>query len=302
MKNKSLILSILIIFFTSQGFSQKKQDMIHVKGGTFKMGNSKTNKDNKDESPVHTVKVDDFYIGKYEVTVKEYRSFISSNNYDFGKYFYHKMPSSPDTTWWQGHPETEEYYDKVALKWWGWKNQNPMQHVTWFEAVSYCNWLSDGLGYDKCYYYSSSEGGILCDYSKNGFRLPTEAEWEYAARGGKNNENYKYSGSDNIGTVGWYDENTFLIGPKNVGTKKPNSLGIYDMTGNVWEWCNDFYSPKFYKNSSSDNPINKTPTGFRVIRGGSWHYKEGYATVTSRDGPKPSYTNYNYGFRVVRKK
>ena len=297
------ITAFLIVFFLSPFmlFAQNKPNMVLVKGGSFKMGNSKTGKDNKDESPVHTVKLSSYYIGTYEVSVKEYRLFIKDKTVNEFRAHIHTMPSAPDTTWWQGHPDTEKYYT-IGKEWWGWQDKNPMQHVNWYDAVAYCNWLSQKHDFEKCYYYSEDVGGILCDYSKNGYRLPTEAEWEYAAKGGSKSQGYKYSGSNSISEVGWYDENTLLKSPKNIGTKKPNELGIYDMTGNVWEWCNDFYSPSYYKNSPTDNPVFKISTGFRIIRGGSWHYREEYATVTSRDGPKSSYTNYNYGFRLVRKK
>ncbi|MBN2664784.1 MAG: formylglycine-generating enzyme family protein [Bacteroidales bacterium] len=303
MKN---LLTLIILLTTFTVFAQSEPEMVFVKGGTFSMGNpfsDKLRSGEDDERPVHKVKVNDFYIGKYEITVRQYKEFIVDRTYDeFARFGVdHRLPSAPDTTWWQGHPDAELYWKGQVSEWWGWNNSFPMFYVTWYDAVAYCNWLSEKSGYEKCYTISS-DGAISCDYSKTGYRLPTEAEWEYAARGGTKSATYRFSGSDNFNEVAWVDDNTLLSGPKPVGTKKANDIGVYDMSGNVWEWCNDFYSPFYYSNSSSDNPVNEHPTGYRVIRGGSWHYQVELATVSTRDGPKPGFTNYNYGFRVVRSK
>ncbi len=301
---KIKFLAILFAFFVLDlSFGQTPPEMVFVRGGTFMMGNPRTSgryKGDPDEKPPHKVKVSSFYISKYEITVKQYREFINDKSFkEFSNYHEQKMPNPPDSTWFQGHPATQAYYQKLGKKWWGWKDNEPMQHVTWYDAIAYCNWLSKKMGYEECY-YEDKDGIIHWDKTKNGFRLPTEAEWEYAARGGNKSHNYIFSGSNNFNDVGWVDDNTFLTGPRPVGLKKPNELGIYDMTGNVWEWCYDWYSPFFYQNSPVNNPVNETPTGYRVIRGGGWHYRPEFATVTSRDGPKPGYTNFNYGFRVVR--
>ena len=280
-------------------------EMVLVHGGSFKMGNpysDKMRKGNPDEKPVHSVSVSDFYIGKYEISVKQFKEFLADGSYkEFDKYgVMKKLPGMPDSVWWQGHPDCKKYWSIQVKKWWGWNDNYPMFHVTWYDAIAYCNWLSIKAGLEKCYYID--DNGIHCDITKNGYRLPTEAEWEYAARGGKNSKNYRYSGSNDYNDVAWIDENTFLTGPRAIGTKKPNELGIYDMSGNVWEWCTDYYSPSYYSKSPSKNPVNLDPTSYRVIRGGSWHYSELLATVYTRDGPKPGYTNYNYGFRVARTK
>ncbi len=295
-------LTILLAVSITLVWGQTEPQMVFVKGGTFMMGNPRTSgqyKGDPDEKPPHKVRLHSFYISKYEITVKQYKEFINDKSFhEFSAFREHRMPDPPDSSWFQGHPGVQAYYKKVGKKWWGWKDNYPMQHVTWYDAVAYCNWLSKKLGYEECYY--EKDGGIYCDFTKNGFRLPTEAEWEYAARGGQKSHNYVFSGSNDYTEVAWIDETTFLTGPRPVGLKKPNELGIYDMTGNVWEWCYDWYSPMFYQNSPVDNPVNERPTGYKVIRGGGWHYRPEYSTVTSRDGPKPSYTNYNYGFRVVR--
>ena len=235
-----------------EGYSQ---EMVYIQGGTFKMGNEKGY---KDEMPVHNVKVNSFFIGKYEVTTTEYREFCKATR--------RVMPAEPV---------------------WGWHDKYPITGVNWNDADSYCKWLSKKTG--------------------KKYRLPTEAEWEYAARGGKRSKGYTYSGSNNEDEVSWYDETTDETGPRQVGSKKPNELGIYDMSGNVWEWCSDIYNHEYYKKSPYDNPQGalKPPQArdddvYRVLRGGSWYYEVSYSRVTARDGPKSGYSNKNYGFRVVR--
>lgn len=300
------LLSIIIILVSFSTYAQTKPEMVLVKGGTFNMGNSfsdKNRKGDEDEKPVHKVKLNSFYIGKYEVTVAQFMEFLADKSYnEFDRFgVTHNLPSPPDSTWWQGHPDSKIYWQSQVGKWWGWNNKYPMFHVSWYEAVAYCNWLSIKSGLNKCYSINS-EGVLEYDHKQNGYRLPTEAEWEFAAIGGTQSKGYRFSGSDNFNDVAWIDDNTMLKGPKPVGTKKPNELGIYDMSGNVWEWCYDFYSPMYYAQSPEANPINSRPTGYKVIRGGSWHYKIGYATITTRDGPKSGYTNYNYGFRIAKNK
>jgi len=132
------------------------------------------------------------------------------------------------------------------------------------------------------------------------YRLPTEAEWEYAARGGNNSKGYKYSGSDNIDNVAWYVDNNTEYGTKPVGTKSPNELGIYDMSGNVWEWVSDWYGP--YSSDAQTNPTGPTTTGtYRVIRGGSWYDYDGggYCRVSSRSIKSPDFSFNDLGFRLA---
>jgi len=127
------------------------------------------------------------------------------------------------------------------------------------------------------------------------FRLPTEAEWEYAARGGSKSSNFKYSGSNNIDEVAWYDENSkYTI--HSVGTKKPNELGIYDMTGNVFEWCSDWYDA--YTASPQTNPQGSIEGSDRVLRGGSWHIYAQVCRVAYRNYFTPSLCPYSSGLRL----
>lgn len=252
-----IILSLFFVISSSDLRAQTEPEMVFVKGGNFKMGN---NNGDHDEKPEHTVVLSSYYISKYEITVKQYREFCQAT----GK----NMPGKPRQQWYQEHDRAKK---------WQWKDSNPITNVTWTDAMDYVKWLKKKTG-------------------KN-YDLPTEAQWEFAARGGNNSKNYKYSGSDNINEVAWYDETTYERGPMPVGRLKPNELGIYDMSGNAWEWCKDYYAP--YKAGRSKNPTGPSKGLYRVIRGGSWYYVAWMSKVTTRDGPYPNRTNFNYGFRVV---
>ena len=130
------------------------------------------------------------------------------------------------------------------------------------------------------------------------FRLPTEAEWEYAARGGKKSKGYTYSGSNAIGNVAWYSDNSGDI-THEVGTKQANELGIYDMSGNVWEWCQDWFGKTYYENSSTTDPHGPVSGTYRVLRGGSWFLSARYCRVAIRNYNSLDVRDLNYGLRLV---
>ena len=142
----------------------------------------------------------------------------------------------------------------------------------------------------------------LNQQSKQSYRLPTEAEWEYAARGGFHQSKYKYAGSNRLEDVGWHYENSHLE-TKAVGLKQPNALGLYDMSGNVWEWCEDWFDEKHYetwaKTGVVENPTEPVQGRHRVLRGGSWVYDPGYCRLLSRKGVNPVIGNTGRGFRLV---
>ena len=155
----------------------------------------------------------------------------------------------------------------------------PVETVSWYDAVLFCNILSDIMGLEMC--YSLNGDDIVCDFSKNGYRLPTEAEWRYAAKGGNKSMEYEYSGSDHIGEVAWYYDNSGEE-THSVGSKKPNELGIYDMSGNVWEWCWDASGTE------------------RVDCGGSWYGEAEHCSISYQDSYDPSDALDDIGFRIAR--
>ena len=236
---------------------------VFVQGGSFSMGS-----DTGGEVPVHNATVSDFYISKYETTQKEYEAVIGSN------------PSSVS--------------DGIGLN-------KPVNEVSWHDAVVYCNALSTQEGLTPC--YSGTVPDISCNFSANGYRLPTEAEWEYASRGGASSLGYIYSGSNTVGDVAWYSGNDNDV-CEEVGTKSPNELEIYDMSGNLYEWCWDWYDEEYYSDETADDlDTSGPPTGTnRVIRGGSWSsYGDSSCRSAYRNSNTPSSSSNNIGFRLVRR-
>ncbi|MBW7874341.1 MAG: SUMF1/EgtB/PvdO family nonheme iron enzyme [Ignavibacteriales bacterium] len=271
-------------------------EMVFVEGGTFTMGctSEQGNDCDSDEKPAHQVILSDFYMGKYEVTVEMFSEFIEATGYKT------EADKGGGSRIWTG----SEWKETAGVNWrcdvngkirYESENNHPVIHVSWNDAVSFCNWLSDREGLQRA--YSGSGDNITCNFSSNGYRLPTEAEWEYAARGGKQTKNYKYSGSDNTGAVAWYGDNS---GGKThaVGLKQPNEIGIYDMSGNVWEWCWDWYGD--YTSPSQTNPKGPSSGTSRVLRGGSWGNDARRCRVASRGNLLPDIRYSNNGFRLAR--
>ena len=189
---------------------------------------------------------------------------------------------------------------------------NPVNYVNWYAAIAYCNKLSVKEGLDCAYTVSgitdwenlaysaiptsidSTWNAATCDFEANGYRLPTEAEWEWLARGG---QDYTYSGSNTIDDVAWYTTNTNYTGSRDVKTKAANAYGLYDMSGNVWEWCWDWYESSI---SSSTDEAGSASGFYRVARGGSWRYNANGCSVSYRGSNIPNNRSVSLGFRVVR--
>ena len=248
-------------------------DMVAVEGGTFMMGaqssnSSSSNYDSEaysNESPVHQVTLDDFYIGKYEVTQQMWECVMTYSGVAADGTTMSSYSSDP----WLGSNPSSSYGDG---------NYYPADYVSHDAIVNiFLPRLNKITGLQ--------------------FRLPTEAEWEYAARGGRKSQGYKYSGSNNIDDVAWYGDNSSGT-THQVGTKRPNELGIYDMSGNVLEWCSDWYSV-YYSSSPTTNPTGPT-TGFsRVCRGGGWFSIAQGCRVSYRRIGNPDDRDCLIGFRLV---
>lgn len=285
------VLMFLMILFSLTVTAQSKK-MILVEGGSFMMGNNladgKTNGD-LDEKPVHKVTLNSFYICEHELTVKEYREYVKAENKN--------MPNPPNEEWMNSHVDTKKYYVSSGKKWWGWNDLDPIHNITWYEAVDYCNWLSKKEGLQQAYYKNEDDGWEL-DLAKNGYRLPTEAEWEYAAIGGSKTQNFAYSGSNTPTEIAWFTDSGKQL--HEVGKKAPNELGIYDMSGNSYEWCYDYYDNKYYEQKVNDNPLGPKVGTARVCRGGSFLGTTETLRITKRFYNSPDYKTQSLGFRVVR--
>jgi len=302
--------------------------MVLIPGGTFQMGDS-FNEGNDDEIPVHTVHVDSFYMGATAVTNGQYCEYLNSaldqGLIEVRDYrVYAAGGSDPYFNTKVSDSESQIKFDaatfSVTTKGEREMSNDPVVEVSWYGAAAYCNWRSQQQGYEICYNLSTWE----CDFSKTGYRLPTEAEWEYAARGGlggrrlpwgntisHSQANYSSDWSGGIPlhpydvnpTEGYHPDWNDGIFPYTapVGSFVPNGYGLYDMAGNVVEYCNDWYDGDYYSVSPYDNPKGPVSGTYRVRRGGSWSNDAFHSRVAWRryDFP-PHYRSYNRGFRVVR--
>jgi len=312
---KALIYVLLLTVFVISSYAVTIPEMVLLSKGSFMMG---SDEGEADEKPFHKVSFDyDFYIGKYEITNKQFMEFLNDANVSSKGILNGKeliILSGDD--WGKG--QYRVISGNFILNDFD-KGNYPARLITWWGAMEYCNWLSEEAGLPKAY---DKNGNLLNRYGKKttdpsevkGYRLPTEAEWEYTAKGGKNKKTsdlyYVFSGSNELDVVGWYRDNCINKqypiysgrGTHKVGSKKANEKGIYDMSGNLWEWCHDFYSADFYKTCSEVNPVNNTKSDYRIRRGGGWPYETIHCRVTNRGGNVPTGTDSVQGFRVVRTK
>ncbi|HNS31010.1 MAG TPA: SUMF1/EgtB/PvdO family nonheme iron enzyme [Tenuifilaceae bacterium] len=250
------------------------QSMVRANNGTFSMGNTRNDSEgDENEKPVHQVTLTySYWIGKYEVTFQEYDAFCDATG--------RTKPS--DNGWGRG--------------------KRPVMNVSWWDAIAFCNWLSSEEGlpyaYDSSGNLLNQSGQITTDISQvKGYRLPTEAEWEYAARGGQLSEaDYKYSGDNDLDYVGWYNTNR----TREVGQLYPNELDTYDMSGNVNEWCHDKFSDSYYDNGNMVNPIGPSNGSRRAVRGGSYNVYAQNCRISRRISYSPGDKKTYIGFRVAR--
>jgi len=256
-------------------------EMVYIDGGTFTMGSPESEKERVIDEEQHEVTLSPFWIGKYEVTQKQYKEVMDTN------------PS-----FFKG--------DKL-----------PVESVSLYDVVEFCNKLSEKNGLKPYYNIDKNREDPNKNNSDkikwtvtivggNGFRLPTEAEWEYACRGGTTtvfhygnkldstmanfNGNYPYNADKGV-----YREKT-----TDVGSFKPNAYGLYDMHGNTWEWCFDWYYEAYYSRSPVNNPKGSDRGDDRVLRGGSWFHYGSYLRSASRIHFFPSARCNDIGFRLVR--
>ncbi len=296
-----------------------------IPAGTFEMG------DHHDgwavSLPVHTVILDSFYISKYEITNRQYCDYLNSEMLagdiknpnlnsdivyaadDISNSFPYcdtSISSSYSQINYSANVFSVNIKDGTTNM-----SNHPMVMVSWYGAVAYCNWKSQQQGLESCYDLSTWD----CDFTKNGFRLATEAEWEYAARGGEYSPYYRYPWGDTMDAsmanywltgdpyetglwphtapVGYYDGNQTPA-----GTDMANGYGLYDMMGNVFEWCNDWYDPIYYSSSVTNNPTGPASGSSRILRGGAWGDDGTFSKAAKRYAHFPYSTGKIYGFRI----
>ena len=238
--------------------------MLPVAGGLFRMGSKKDDKDAYSyERPDHDVQVSDFYMAEHPVTQGLWRAVV-----DWAKKENPKVDLNPNPSFFTG-------------------DDRPVEIVSWDDAKLFIEYLNK---------WTANTPMRQSGYT---YRLPTEAEWEYAARGGAFSQGYQYAGSDLLKEVGWYNDNSHGE-TKAVGLKAPNELGLYDMSGNVWEWCEDDWHEDYKKAPKDSRPWIDTPQGtYRVYRGGGWGYTARGCRPACRDRWDPVNRYFNLGFRLV---
>jgi len=241
---RTVIIGILLSALAVTAYAAPNIEMVYVKGGCYQMGDA-FGDGRPDETPVHQVCVDDFNMGKYEVTQAQWQAVMGSN------------PS---------------FFKECG-------GDCPVEQVSWEEAQEFIRQLNGKTG-------------------KN-YRLPTEAEWEYAARSGGKRE--KWAGTsdpDELGAYAWFGVNSDQK-THQAGTRRPNGLGLYDMTGNVWEWCKDWHDAEYYKKSPEKNPSGALSGVSRIVRGGCSNNAATVVRAARRNDITPSYSDELIGFRLV---
>ena len=271
----------------------ENEGMVFVKGGCFEMGDI-FGDGQKDERPVHEVCVDDYYIGKYEVTVGEFREFFNKSGYRT------EAETGGGVFYWTGKKWKKDSRKNWESPGFSQTDNHPVVGVSWNDAQEYMKWLSKKTG--------------------RKYRLPTEAEWEYAVKSGGKKVRYAWgngepyikgkkaaniadeSAKKKFGWMGsWEGYDDGYVYTSLVGNFEPNELGLYDMTGNVWEWCSDWYSSDYYKKSQSQshNPEGPSSGSGRVVRGGGWNDFPRSVRASDRGRQWPDSRSDILGFRLA---
>jgi formylglycine-generating enzyme required for sulfatase activity len=241
--------------------------MVHVEAGEFTMGSDELER----EQPIHRVYLDEFMIGKYPVTNEEFKSFIENNGYQNEEFW-------PHEGWqWRERENISEpryWHDRK------WNGLNfPVVGVSWYEAASYANWLSKVTG--------------------KPYRLPTEAEWEKAARG-TDGRKYPWGNEFDKNSCNSGESELNRTSPVGIFPKGKSPYGCFDMIGNVWEWCADWYDVKYYPKSPGMNPQGPSSGSLRMSRGGSWFDVAQFCSCAVRHSVLPAVHSDNLGFRLAR--
>jgi formylglycine-generating enzyme required for sulfatase activity len=282
-----LPLSLFLTPCASDG-AEKAPDMVFVKGGCFEMGcGSWTDDCNYDETKVHVVCVDDFYMGTHEVTVGEFREFVNDTGYRTD------TELRGGCNYWSGSDWAKDitrYWDRPGFFQ---TDKHPVVCVSWNDTHEYIKWRSQRDG--------------------DQYRLPTEAEWEYAARSGGKGYRYSWGDGTPAGNIAdestkkefpdwsiWkgYDDGYIYTAP--VRNYDPNELGLHDLTGNVLEWCSDWYNEEYYSVSPKDNPRGPPKGQKHVLRGAAWNYKPKALRTSNRNKNYPDFNYIGLGFRLAR--
>ncbi len=328
-------------------------DPVYIRNGGFEMGNHYASEGAADEIPLHAVLVDTFYMSRFEITNQQYCDYLNSailagdikdpslnagvvyGSSDSGNSYPYCDTSASHLT---SQIDYSGGVFTVGTKGGRDMSYDPMVRVSWYGAVGYCNWRSSEEGKESCYDLST----WICDFSKQGYRLATEAEWEYAARGGEQSPYNRFPWGDTIShsqanynakpgsytydvsltsgnhplwnsvspctsPVGFFDgtmkykvDYTWPGSATSYQTTSgANGYGLYDMAGNVWEWCNDWYDGNYYAASPYDNPTGPASGSERVFRGGGWGSDALVSRVADRFKNDPEDRGSNFGFRIV---
>lgn len=297
MQHLEALMIVALLAASGCGAEEIPAAMVYVPGGTFDMG-----RPGGADNPVHYVQLGSFFMARHEVTVGEWKGFAEATG----------APRRWDSARLKnivGRGSTSQLPDEWA-----------MFSLTWYEAITYCNWRSRQEGLSPAYSYDEEEMRAVIlgrrrttkvdwERSADGYRLPTEAEWEYAARGGSVGEGRPYARGASLADVAWYLDNAgWEVHP--VGQKMPNVLGLYDVLGNAGEWCWDYYDAEYYRASPEHDPVGPetwydpgasggTAREVRVSRGGTWMDDAAHCTEVFRFRPDALYSD-GVGIRLVR--